>query len=95
MARTEFSVEIVDPRTGSELCDIEDALRPLSAVFSSDDRRVITLSLDGTRHLHYWRPPDLIREACTIVGRDLSSDEWNAVLPNEPRPKTCAENRKR
>jgi WD40 repeat protein len=48
-------------------------------------------AVDERGHIVMWdsRPQSWIHRACGIVGRDLTTDEWNTYLPGLPRTRTC------
>ena len=63
-----------------------------SASFSSDGHQLI--ALDGNQAVIRWNldTNDLIRAACGIAGRDLTSEEWNSFVGSGvPYQHTCIE----
>jgi WD40 repeat protein len=54
--------------------------------FTTDGR----LLFDG-RQLRYWRPEDVIREACRHAARPLTQKEWKLHFPDEPYSTICPE----
>lgn len=52
--------------------------------WSPDGRYLVTASWDHTARVWCWRPEDLIAEAATRLGRNLSAEEWEHYLPAEP-----------
>jgi DNA-binding SARP family transcriptional activator/WD40 repeat protein len=60
------------------------------AGFERDGRgRVILVSPQGRVSSWDPQPQAATQAACRIVGRDLTSDEWRAYLPNRARTKIC------
>jgi hypothetical protein len=44
---------------------------------------------DGARYS--LDPADWLAHVCAIVGRDLTTDEWNRYLPERPHRRTCTD----
>ena len=51
--------------------------------------RTATAPKDGSRYS--LDPADWLRHVCSVVGRDLSHEEWNRYLPDRPYRATCSE----
>ncbi|HEU4452664.1 MAG TPA: TIR domain-containing protein [Longimicrobium sp.] len=60
------------------------------AFFTADGRRLVTGSRD-TRTVSVWELDleRLIRRACQVAGRNLTSDEWGQYFPTHPYRRTC------
>ena len=59
----------------------------ITAIAVSRDNRIVALSnrvISG----HWFRPDDLIREACSRIPPDLSR-EWKQYMGDEPYPHAC------
>ena len=37
----------------------------------------------------WWKPEDVIKQACSYLTRNLTDAEWEMYLPGEPYRKTC------
>ena len=46
-------------------------------------------SYDGTARVWLWRPEDLIAEACARLPRNLTLEEWQRYIGDEPYRPTC------
>jgi WD40 repeat protein len=84
-----WSVE--QPASAGVRLDV-DPLRPDAAVHvatKDGGRTVVTLS-EGTG-VREWSiaPKRLLEHACAVAGRNLTHEEWNAVLTHRPYETTC------
>jgi hypothetical protein len=61
-----------------------------SVVLSATGRRAAVVHKDQTISLRSWDNPALIRDACAIVGRNLTCAEWRQSFPNRPYRQTCS-----
>jgi hypothetical protein len=61
-----------------------------AVAFSPDGRSVVSGSSDDTARVWWWRPEDLIAEACRRLPRNLMWDEWQRYVgPEVPYHATC------
>ena len=60
---------------------------PVAVGFTADDATLVIAGFDGTVKTWNLRAESWSTAACAIAGRDFTSQEWAAALPNEaPRP---------
>jgi hypothetical protein len=57
--------------------------------FTHDDQALVIAGLDGAVRVWELRPEAWIRTACTIAGRDLTTAEWNTILPGRKARHIC------
>ncbi len=67
----------------------EDEVRAVA--FSPDGKWLATGSVDNTARVWLVWPEDLIAEACARLPRNLTPEEWERYLGDEPYRKTCPE----
>jgi hypothetical protein len=65
-----------------------DSLAALA--FSSDGHMLVSGGVDRTIWLWPMQEDRLIAQACATAGRNLSWDEWQQAIDDEPYRKTCA-----
>jgi len=62
----------------------------LTAVsFSPDMKYLIVTDNNGVVKISLWQRGDLINEACKRLTHNLTPEEWDQYLQNEPYCKTC------
>jgi DNA-binding SARP family transcriptional activator/WD40 repeat protein len=54
-----------------------------------DGRTLVSLDESGTIREWTIDPARLLAHACSVVARDLTQEEWEAVLPDRPYERTC------
>ena len=75
--------------TGREVARISHEDDVTDMAFSPDGRSLATSSFDGTAYLWLVWPEDLITEACSRIGRNLTAEEWLGYFGKEPYRPTC------
>ncbi len=66
-----------------------DFPEPARAAFSPDGRFLAIGGIDNRPMLLRIDPAVWAQRACAVAGRNLTREEWNRYLPDEPYRKTC------
>ncbi len=61
----------------------------LKAIWNDDEPRILTASVDGTARRWYARMEDLLTAACQQAPRNMSLEEWQHFIGDEPYRRTC------
>ncbi|MFC3895195.1 hypothetical protein ACFOWZ_27240 [Lentzea rhizosphaerae] len=91
-ARADNAITLADLATGSVLASIPgDSARRVGIGFSGDGTRMLTLtesrdSGPATAVLRDISDDTLVRAACSTAGRDLTADEWRALVGTDSVP---------
>ncbi|MGH8475475.1 MAG: hypothetical protein ACRER2_06840 [Methylococcales bacterium] len=88
-ASNDNTARLWDAATGKELQRLSHDGDVNSVTFSPDGKRIATASDDNTARLWYWQPEDLINQLCERMFHNLSWDQWQKYLEDEPYRKTC------
>jgi FOG: WD40 repeat len=76
--------------TGREVARMTHDGEVLAVAFSPNGQYVVSGSGDGTARVWWWRPEDLIAEACRRLPRNLTREEWRQYVgPEVPYHATC------
>jgi WD40 repeat protein len=87
---TDGTARVWNAETGAELFILSghtDAVN--QAVWSGDDRRILTASSDGTVRQWYAWTGDLLEAACQRTPRNMTREEWQEFMKDEPYRPTC------
>ncbi|MGH8588268.1 MAG: WD40 repeat domain-containing protein, partial [Gammaproteobacteria bacterium] len=82
------SVRLWDAVNGAALGRVQHPAPVLALAFGADDRYLASAS-GNVAAVSLWRPEDLVALGCGHVSRNLSADEWQEHLGDEPYRKTC------
>jgi WD40 repeat protein len=82
------TVRLWDAANGVALGRAQHDAPVLALAFSADDRYLASASGNAAA-VSLWRPEDLVALGCGHVSRNLSADEWDEHLGDEPYRKTC------
>jgi WD40 repeat protein len=84
------TVSLWDGRTNTLLGTARRSQTTWAAVeFLPDGHTVVIATLDGGVHTWDTRPSTWMEFACTVAGRNLSTDEWSDAFGNRPYRETC------
>ncbi len=83
------TVSLWNALTGGEVSRMKHDGDVYSIVFSPDGKYLATAGRDKTARVRVWRPEDLMAQACSRLTRNLTCEEWQKYLPEEPYRKTC------
>ena len=88
------AVSLWDGNTGSLLGTVvPGAFEPdLWAHFLPDGHTVLIATFVGDVYTWDTRPAHWVDFACQVVGRNFTTEEWNAVFDDRPYRKTCPDN---
>ncbi|MCP4599555.1 MAG: hypothetical protein GY847_03280 [Proteobacteria bacterium] len=82
VTRTDRIVRIWKVDTGQELTHL--LARTQKAILSPDNKYLFSGS-----QIWLWQPEDLLPEICTRLTQNLSQEEWQLYIGDEPYQKTC------
>ena len=83
-------IQLVDLRAGRVIGPRIRIVHDSFGVFGRDGTTIYTSTPDGKATVWNLAPDHVRDEACALVGRNLTQEEWNLYLPGAgPRRKTC------
>jgi WD40 repeat protein len=91
-ASSDGTARVWDAETGDEIFTLSghtDAVN--QAAWSGDDGRILTASSDGPVRQWYARMGDLLEAACQRALRNMTPEEWQEFMKDEPYRPTCPE----
>ena len=88
---TTSGTTIWNTESSTRLSSIPSSLPWGSAAYVDDDRSLVTFEADGTGSVWPMRLAAWTQHACSVVGRNLTSGEWQRFLPGRPYQRTCPE----
>ena len=88
-ASKDGTARVWEAATGQEVARMVHEEWVNAVAFSPDGRCVVSGSSDDTARVWSVRPEDLIAEACARLPRNLTLEEWEEYIGDEPYRKTC------
>ena len=82
-------VVVWDITTQAAVARIGSATPIETVAFSPGNRYLAVLADDGTVSISSLRPRDLIAQACTRLGANISVEDWDRYVGQEPRSFAC------
>ncbi|HNT76365.1 MAG TPA: hypothetical protein PKH77_15225 [Anaerolineae bacterium] len=83
------TARVWETMTGHEIARLTHKGFVNAVAFSPDGRQTLSNSSDGTMQVSWWQPEDIIRLACERLPRNLTREEWQQYLGDEPYRATC------
>jgi WD40 repeat protein len=82
-------VRMWDAINGNEIARIIHNSIITQLAFTSNGTQIISISSDGIYKVSYWKPKDIIAQACSQVTRNLTLLEWKQYFGEIPYRATC------
>jgi WD40 repeat protein len=87
VAANDGAATVWDAERHTQLASLNDAAE--SVAFSADGRSLAAAGHDQTVILRDFDWESWPRHLCAIVGRDLTTAEWQGLLPEQPYRRAC------
>jgi hypothetical protein len=82
-------VSILDMSTLEEIARLTHPKGIFNIVFSPDNRQLLIQSGISSAYLWRYLPGDIVAEACNRLSRNLTLEEWQTFIGDEPYRLTC------
>jgi dipeptidyl aminopeptidase/acylaminoacyl peptidase len=86
---TEGIVSVLDMTTFEEITRLTHPNTIYDISFSPDNQQLLIQSGISTVYLWRYLPEDVITEACNRLSRNLTEEEWQTYIGDEPYHPTC------
>jgi WD40 repeat protein len=86
---SDHSARVRELSSGRETARLLHSSKLYNVTVSPNGRYVATISDENVVTVWMWRVADAIDQACRRLTRNLTFDEWQRYLGNEPYRKTC------
>ena len=84
------TARVWDAENGIELAVLLGHTGPVEhAAWNNDGTRIVTASSDGTARVYYILLEDLLEASCPRAVRNMSEEEWNRFIVDDPYRETC------
>jgi WD40 repeat protein len=84
------TVRVRELTSGRETARLLHSSDPYNVTVSPNGRYIATISGENVVTVWMWRMADAIDQACSRLTRNLTFDEWQRYLNDEPYRKTCS-----
>ena len=85
------TLDLTEATSKRTIARLEHGSDVLDAVFSPRGRWLATSASDGSIRLWPLLPKAILEQACRLLPRNLTTDEWNEFKVDGPYRKTCPE----
>jgi WD40 repeat protein len=88
-ASNDGTARVWEASTGREVARMEHEGQVNAVAFSPDGQWVASASSDGTARVWALQPKNLIMQVCSHLPRNLTLEEWQQYIGDEPYRPTC------